>query len=66
VRKNNIDFKTASLPERIREHARVMFEEMPAGEQYIGARDAVMFTVLSDIADWIEKHESPHQIPESR
>jgi hypothetical protein len=66
VRKNNIDFKTASLPERIREHARVMFEDMPAGEQYIGARDALIFTVLSEIADWIEKHESPHQIPESR
>jgi hypothetical protein len=66
VRNNNIDVKTASLPERIREHARVMFEEMPAGEQYIGARDAVMFTVLSEIADWIEKHESPHQRPESR
>jgi hypothetical protein len=65
VRKNKIDFKTASLPERIREQARVMFEDMPAGEQYIGARDAVMFTVLSEIADWIEKHES-HQIPESR
>jgi len=34
-----------------------MFEDVPAGEQYIGARDAIMFTVLSEIAAWIELHD---------
>ena len=57
MKKRPIDFRTASLPERIREHARVMFEDVPAGEQYIGARDAIMFTVLSEIAAWIELHD---------
>jgi hypothetical protein len=38
----------------LRKHASVLME-MPAGEQFIGARDAVMHSALSQIAECLER-----------
>lgn len=53
------DYGKMTLPERLRAHADTMFFKIPAGEQYIGARDAVLHTVLLDLAAWIEQHDPP-------
>jgi hypothetical protein len=52
------DFTTASLPNRLREHARVLYEELPTGEQFIDVRDVLLTKVIREIADWIEAQDS--------
>jgi hypothetical protein len=38
----------------LRQHARVLME-MPAGEQFIGGRDAVLYSALIQIAECLER-----------
>lgn len=51
-----LDEHRHELYQRLRKHASVLFE-MPASEQMIGARDAVLMEALTEIANWMEAHE---------
>jgi hypothetical protein len=55
----------ADVPIFLRKHASVLFE-MPAGEQFIGARDTVLNSAFHQIADWIEQHDRAQPIKAKR